>query len=56
MNENRIATLLELIAEAVQGDGTWREKAQAILAEATESDKTNLQEFATWFDPEEMED
>ena len=46
----RINALLELIGEVVVMDGTWREKKDAILAQCDDSDRTNLQEFITWFE------
>jgi hypothetical protein len=55
MNEASIGKLLNLIAEIVRENGPWKEKAKAILDEATNSDKINLQEFCTWFDEEDEE-
>jgi hypothetical protein len=49
--QNRIAILLELIAEVINGPGVWKEKRAAILNEATKSDRTNLEEFSSWFAP-----
>lgn len=40
--------LIEL-RRVVYGPGTWQEKRDAVLAAATEEDKTALFEFAMWF-------
>jgi len=53
MKKDDINKLIELIDQAVNGDEhgtTWIEKRDAILRECTESDKTNLEEFAGWFE------
>lgn len=52
MKKEAIAKLLELIGEAVNNPdaATWIEKRDAVLAEASDDDKTNIAEFAGWFE------
>lgn len=55
MDKAKIEKLLELIGEAVnstggQHDPGWKEKRDRVLAEASDDDRTNLHEFAGWFD------
>lgn len=53
MDTAKIQQLLDLIDECVmEGGKTWREKQQAVLtqAEGNERIKTNLEEFASWFE------
>jgi hypothetical protein len=52
MNQKKIERLLGLISDFVQEtDGqSWRDKKDAILAEASDEDKTNLTEFCAWFE------
>jgi hypothetical protein len=52
MDEKKIEKLLELISELVSGSGTWKEKRDSVLDEASSEDKTNLEEFASWYDTE----
>ena len=49
MKKLDIDRLLELIQEAVNSDGSWTEKRDAILAQCTEDERTALDEFACWF-------
>jgi hypothetical protein len=52
MKKEIVEKLLELIDEIVcdEKEGlTWTEKRDSILAECTEADRTNLEEFASWF-------
>ena len=45
-----LVILLEKITALVDEPGlTWKEKRDAMLAAATEEDKTALEEFASWF-------
>lgn len=53
--ESRIEKLLELIDEAVSGEAPWRKKRGAILAKASDNDKINLIEFASWFEEDQPE-
>lgn len=58
MDERKTKTLLELVDEAVSGRGddagkTWQQKRDALLAEASDSQKTALEEFASWFEDDE---
>lgn len=41
--------LLRLIEKAVTADGSWKNKSASIKDAASDSDLTNLVEFATWF-------
>jgi hypothetical protein len=52
MNEmsTQIVALLEAIAEIVRAPKPYREKVEAILAQADEDDRANLGEFIAWFD------
>jgi hypothetical protein len=50
MDKRNIHALLLALANVVPGDGPWQEKRDAVLAEADESDKINLEEFASWFE------
>lgn len=52
MEKAKIEKLLELIGEAVNSDGSWKKKRDRVLAEASGDDRTNLQEFVTWFGEE----
>jgi hypothetical protein len=46
----KIKKLLELVDELVNEEGvTWTEKRHRITREASDSDKTNLAEFGSWF-------
>lgn len=47
---NEIEKLLELIGDLVSGEGTWTEKRDRVLNNASENDKTNLNEFCGWFE------
>jgi hypothetical protein len=50
MDEKRIQSLLDLIGVIVNASGkTWNEKRDAVLAVASDDEKTNLEEFAGWF-------
>jgi hypothetical protein len=48
--EQKIAAFLDAIGEVVSAEGSWQEKKNRILEEATEDQKTNLYEFIAWFD------
>lgn len=51
MNKTEIEKLLELICKAVNElKGSWGDKRDAVLAEASDEDKTNLVEFSGWFE------
>jgi hypothetical protein len=45
-----IETLLSLIDTIVNAEGTWKEKRDKIMDEASDNDKSNLAEFAGWFE------
>ena len=50
MTDTEIRVLLSLIKSAMDLPGpTWHQKRDAIFEEASEEDKTNLAEFASWF-------
>jgi hypothetical protein len=51
-----IQKLLDAITSIVADSGTWQEKRNAILAEADETERTNLDEFLSWFDESGEED
>lgn len=50
--------VLEAIDEVVRAEGNWSEKRDAIKAAAQETEgyETNLEEFVTWFVPDEEEE
>lgn len=51
MDTQKIEKLLELIGEIVNAEkGSWNEKRDLVLNEASQEDKTNLLEFAGWFE------
>jgi hypothetical protein len=51
MNKLKVHQVLDLITDIVsEPSGTWKEQRDLILAECTESQKTNLFEFVAWFD------
>jgi hypothetical protein len=52
MKKEEIEKLLELIGKAVDMEvrGGWQVKRDAVLAEASDEDKTNLSEFSGWFE------
>lgn len=51
MSKKEIETLIELISKLVGTDGmSWSEKKALIIANASDDDKTNINEFASWFD------
>jgi len=45
-----ISRLLFFIDKIVSSNGSFREKRDAILAEASDDEKTSLFEFASWFE------
>ena len=49
MTQKEIETLLSLIDKAVHESGPWTPKREAIITEASERDKANLEEFVSWF-------
>ena len=50
MSPMQIETLVELIGALVAGNGTWKEKRDAVLTKCSDMDKTNLDEFCSWFE------
>jgi hypothetical protein len=51
MDKQAIQKLLELIREIVSESNTpWKEKAEAIKAEASDDELTALAEFSSWFE------
>lgn len=51
MKKEEIVKLLELVGKAVNElNGSWSEKRDAVLAESSDEDRTNLEEFAGWFE------
>lgn len=51
MTKQEIEKLVELIGNTVRMEGGWQEKRKLILDHASEEDITNLEEFASWFEP-----
>jgi hypothetical protein len=49
MTRTQIENLLDMIEHVVKGEGDWRSKRKAILDVAEDDERTNLEEFATWF-------
>jgi len=53
MDRAKLRTMLELIQQiANEEPGPWIERRKAVLAEATDSERCALEEFAGWFEPE----
>lgn len=50
MKVTTIRTLLDAIGNIIGEDMAWVQKREAILAEASDADKANLEEFSAWFD------
>jgi hypothetical protein len=50
MTKAQLELLLELLGSFVAESQTWHEKKAALLDIASEEDKTNIEEFVTWFD------
>jgi len=50
MNTKEIETFFTILDNIMRAGGTWKEKRDMLLAEASDDDKTNLDEFAAWFD------
>jgi len=44
-----IQTLLDLIEKLTNQGKPWKEKRDSVLAEASDDQKTALEEFAGWF-------
>ncbi len=44
---------LELLEVIVDADGTWQEKKALLVAECNEADQANIEEFVSWFTPDE---
>jgi hypothetical protein len=51
--EKKIKQLLELISELVDGGDPYRGKAQMIREAASDDQRIALDEFVSWFKPEE---
>lgn len=51
-----IETLFSVLEELVSAEGTYNEKRAKILAACGVTDRTNLEEFLSWFDEDEEED
>lgn len=49
MTTSEIQKLLEYITIVVNGNGSYAEKREKILDNATDDDKTALFEFVSWF-------
>lgn len=41
--------LLDLVVNEETPYSTWKERAKAVLTRASDKDKTNLEEFWSWF-------
>jgi hypothetical protein len=55
--EPKIAAVLAAIHDIMDPNlGSWQDKKKAILAAASEEDKTNLYEFGVWFTDEDDEE
>lgn len=50
MKVTTIRTLLDAIDDIIGEEISWRQKREEILAEASDADKINLEEFSAWFD------
>ena len=50
MDTKEVRKLLDIISTVVNEEGSYFEKHDAILAECSDNEKTNLHEFASWFD------
>lgn len=48
--QREITALIEAINAIVQINIPYKQKAQFILTECDEGDRTNLSEFVSWFD------
>lgn len=55
--DQKIAAVLTAIRDIMDPTlGPWQDKKKAILAAASEQDKTNLYEFGVWFTDEDDEE
>ena len=51
MNKLKIHQVLDLITDIVSSpSGTWQEQRDLILAECSDSQKTDLLKFVAWFE------
>jgi hypothetical protein len=50
MSKDKLEQLLNLITELVDENKPYAEKRREVLIECSEHDRTNLQEFASWFE------
>jgi len=55
MNEQLLQQLFTVIGEVVNAEGDYRTKATAIREGATGDAEVNLEEFLSWFDPDDEE-
>ena len=53
METQTILKLLEYIDQIVHAPKTWQDKRDAVMLQADEKDKANLEEFGSWFAPED---
>lgn len=50
MTEEEVERLVELIRKLVAAPGTRKEKRRDVLVRCNPDDKTDVKEFASWFD------
>jgi hypothetical protein len=56
MDDKKIERFLEMLTEIVGDNMPWKEKREHILGLASPDEKTNLEEFASWFESEENDE
>jgi hypothetical protein len=53
MDRAKLTKFLDLLDEIVnEAEGAWSDKRDALLAICDDKDKSNLEEFAGWFESE----
>lgn len=53
LRSNKVDNLLEAITVLVNDNAPWAEKKKKLLSQAGETERTNLEEFLSWFEIEE---
>lgn len=54
MGKTKMRALIELIDELVQeNEGSWRDRRDRLLTEATDDEALNVHEFAAWFEEDD---
>ncbi len=56
MDKTKLEHFLSLLDDIVDNDAPWTEKKKALLDVASEDDETNLREFVSWFETDEILD